>query len=211
MNPAFVFDLDNTLFETRSIPASITSRLFDSMRAANIGDDAVDAGILERAFHDSWSIPFPVVAVHHQLPKRLLSVWTEFHQSLTFPEPLNPFPDVVETLQLLRSRGHFLCLLTSGYRRVQLAKVDALGLGTLFDLILVDAMDENHPGKEKILADLLESHSWQPANIIIIGDSPTSEIAAGVRLGIPTVQILRPGVERTEAAGRHIHSLTELL
>lgn len=207
----FIFDLDNTLFETRSIPQSLTAELFAAMRTANRGVDAVGEIVLERAFLDSWSIPFPVVAAKHELPNRLVHIWSQFHQTLTFSDPLIPFPDVIETLRQLRSQQHFLCLLTSGYRGVQLAKIDALKIEHLFDLIVIDAVDDVHIGKAKILVDLVKSRDWRTTDMLIVGDSATSEIAAGLQLGIPTVQILRPGVEKTESAGRHILSLKELL
>lgn len=211
MAKAIVLDLDNTLFDTRSIPESLTAGLFSAMRDANQGDDAINDAVLEMAFHDAWSIPFPVIADRYRLPERLLSVWSHFHDSLTFDEPLHPYPDVVEALQKLRDRNYFLCLLTSGYQHVQSSKIKALRLEPFFDLILIDAVDHVHVGKEAILRDLLQSRKWQPEDVVVVGDSATSEIAAGGRLGIPTVQILRPGVTKTAAAGRHIHSLAELL
>jgi len=44
----------------------------------------------------------------------------------------------------------------------------------------------------------------------VVGDDPDSEIAAGNRLGIPTVQIQRPAIPRAANALHHIRSLTEL-
>lgn len=209
MTKAIVFDLDNTLFDTRSIPSTLTDELFGAMRAANSGVDAIPETVLESALDDSWSMPFPVVAARYGLPSRLVDVWAEQHRTLTFVEPLHPYSDVVDTLQSIRI---FKCLLTSGYRHVQLKKIAALGIGSLFDLILIDAVDDQvHRGKAKFLAELLAAHDWKPADVLIVGDSAASEIAAGVQLGIPTVQILRPGVIRTTTADRHISSLVELL
>jgi len=209
-NHVIVFDLDNTLFDTRSIPAALTADLFDSVRVANSGPDAVSEDTLAAAIHDSWSVPFTLIAKKYHLPQRISDVWSAFHNTLTFPEPLQPFDDVVETLQRLRNEEHFLLLLTSGYERVQLAKLDALGLTQFFDFIAVDAVDSEHRGKHDILAELMSLRHWLPKDLLIVGDSAISEIAAGNALGIPTIQILRPGVVLTETATRHIHSLREL-
>jgi FMN phosphatase YigB (HAD superfamily) len=46
--------------------------------------------------------------------------------------------------------------------------------------------------------------------VIVVGDNPDSEIEVGNRLGIRTVQILRPEVPRGENATHHIVTLTEL-
>lgn len=43
-----------------------------------------------------------------------------------------------------------------------------------------------------------------------MGDNADSEIEAGNRLGITTVQVLRPGVPRSSKAAHHIQGLVEL-
>lgn len=46
--------------------------------------------------------------------------------------------------------------------------------------------------------------------MLVVGDSPDSEIEAGNRLGLRTVQILRPGVPRGDNATHCIHGPAEL-
>ncbi|MFN9719135.1 MAG: hypothetical protein ACK58L_10600, partial [Planctomycetota bacterium] len=89
-NHVIVFDLDNTLFDTRSIPAALTADLFDSVRVANSGPDAVSEDTLAAAIHDSWSVPFTLIAKKYHLPQRISDVWSAFHNTLTVPEPLQP-------------------------------------------------------------------------------------------------------------------------
>ena len=72
------------------------------------------------------------------------------------------------------------------------------------------AVDESGPGKAAIISELLRARKWNREDVLIVGDSAANEIDAGVRLGISTVQILRPGVIATDLAERHIHSLLEL-
>lgn len=204
-----IFDLDNTLFETRSLPQSLTEPIYQAMRESNYGHDAVPPDVLEQAFEDSWSIAFPLVVEKHGLPHRMLQLWHDAHQLLEFREPLRPFPDVTEVIPRLSSLKY---LLTSGYRRVQNAKIDALGIRSLFDMIIIDAVDDDdiHRGKEAILRELLQTQDWSPGDLLIVGDSSVSELLAGRRMGISTVQILRPGVIPSNLADRHIHSLFEL-
>jgi FMN phosphatase YigB (HAD superfamily) len=209
MNPrVIVFDLDNTLFDTRSLPKSLTEPIYQALRESNCGEDAVPTDVLEQAFDESWSIAFPLVVEKHGLPQRMLQLWHDAHRLLQFPEPLQPFPDVIEAIPRLSGLKY---LLTSGYRRVQNAKIDALGIRSLFDMIIIDAVDDDiHRGKEAILRELLQIQSWCPGDLLIVGDSSVSELLAGRRLGIPTVQILRPGVIPSDLADRQIHSLFEL-
>jgi putative hydrolase of the HAD superfamily len=46
--------------------------------------------------------------------------------------------------------------------------------------------------------------------MLIVGDNPDSELAAGRKLSIRTVQTLRPGVPRYPDATHHISSFYEL-
>ncbi|MFQ3616473.1 MAG: HAD hydrolase-like protein [Cyanobacteriota bacterium] len=57
---------------------------------------------------------------------------------------------------------------------------------------------------------ILNAHCLSPAEVLVVGDNPDSELAAGNRLGICTVQTLRPGVEKSKLATHHIHTLGEL-
>ena len=205
----YVFDLDNTLFNTRTIPRFITDPLFDALRAENCGEDAVARDVLERALEESWSIPFPQVAAKHGLPDRLLNRWSDLHQDLQFTVRLQPFDDVPEVFRRLTG---YRILLTSGYPKVQHGKIDALGIRPLFHEILIDAADDPlRKGKQAILQELLMERMWNVSDLLIVGDSATSEIAAGRNLGMTTVQILRPGVVPTELADYQIQSLHELI
>jgi putative hydrolase of the HAD superfamily len=65
-------------------------------------------------------------------------------------------------------------------------------------------------GKEGIFRKILEQNQLSPEEALVVGDNPDSEIAAGNRVGIPTVQILRPGVPRGENATHYISGLEEL-
>ena len=206
----FILDLDNTLFDTRSIPAELTGRLHSRLRQANAECRSVSSEVLEQAIRDTWYAPFSVVCERYSLHDTFVSIWHEWQESVSFDQPLTPYSDVISSLRLLRDQGHYLCLLTSGYRRFQQAKIEALGIAPLFDEIHIDAVDESCLGKAAIISDLLLSRNWNRKDLLIVGDSATNEIDAGLRLGVSTIQILRPGVIATNLADRHIHSLVEL-
>jgi FMN phosphatase YigB (HAD superfamily) len=104
-----------------------------------------------------------------------------------------------------------LFLVTSGFRRLQTSKIKALGFEALFRAIYVDAIDEpDRQGKQRLFELISSTYRFDPADVLVVGDSLESEIEAGNRLGIRTVQILRAGVQRTGHATAHITSLAEL-
>ena len=103
------------------------------------------------------------------------------------------YPD----LSVLRELTSDLYLVTSGFRRLQQSKIKALGFEQLFKGIFIDAVDEpERKGKEGIFRSIMDAAGLSPEEVIVVGDNPDSEIEVGNRLGIRTVQILRPGVPR---------------
>src|SRR4051812_36804536 len=106
---------------------------------------------------------------------------------------MHGYPD----LHTLAELGAQLFLVTSGFRRLQDSKIRALGFERLFEAIYVDAIDESdRKGKAGIFKEILKTYHLSPEEVLIVGDNPDSEIEAGNRLGMRTVQILRAGVPR---------------
>jgi putative hydrolase of the HAD superfamily len=102
-------------------------------------------------------------------------------------------------------------LVTSGFRGLQESKVKALQVADLFRGIEIDAIDEDdRKGKQGIFASILERNKLRPEEVIVVGDNPDSEIEAGNRLGLRTVQILRPGVPRADNATYYVETFEEL-
>lgn len=101
--------------------------------------------------------------------------------------------------------------MTTGFRRLQESKIRALNLKSFFDAVYVDAIGEpDRKGKQGIFEDILNEQQLSADEGLIVGDDEASESAAGARMGIKTVQTLRPGVLRTETATFHVRSLEEL-
>ena len=102
-------------------------------------------------------------------------------------------------------------LVTSGFRRLQESKVRALDFADWFAAIHIDAIDEvERKGKYGIFEELLTRHGLPPEAVLVVGDNPDSEIEAGNHLRMRTIQILRPGVPRSDKAKAHINGLAEL-
>lgn len=202
---ALIFDLDNSLAPSRSVGESRYEPAFEAIRKVNAG--ALSEDQLEAAFADLWESPLDWVAEEYGFtPMMLDAAWDHFSElqadgGFTSYEDLH----VLDELSVLKF------LVTSGFRKLQQSKIDALGLSEKFDGIVIDAIDEeDHEGKEKIFRKLMEEHQLNPTEVVVVGDSPTSELAAGNRLGMITLQILRPGVKPSDMASHHISSLEEI-
>ncbi len=187
---AAVFDLDDTLFDPRTVPRAIFDGLETRVRKLAAG--LLPETVLDAALADAYRLPFDRVVALHELPERVSTAWLDAACALEVTAPLTPFPDVVAGLQQLSLRRF---LLTKGFRRFQESKVRQLGLAQLFEAIYVDALDPPGPrSKLVLLKQLLLEHSLAATEVIVVGDRAEDELAAARDLGLTAVQILRPGV-----------------
>ncbi len=202
---ACIFDLDNCLSAADAPGPDFLRPLFEAIGAANRG--TLSAEVLQQAQAECWSQPLDIVARKFSFTPAMRSAAWRVGAALEVTAPMRGYAD----LGLLATIDVARFLVTSGFRRLQGSKIDALGIRKWFTAVHVDAIDTPKPlGKEAIFRRILREHALQPGEVLVIGDNPDSELAAGARIGISTVQILRPGVVRSAAADHHINQLAEL-
>jgi len=204
---ALICDLDNTLYSARSVPRPIVQPALDAVRAANRAGSIIPEGRLEEMLEACWERSFDEVARAYALPEPLCRAWSEAAGQLQITEPLQAYPDL-SALWALPLR---LFLVTTGYRRFQESKIAALDLLGRFEAIYIDPLGEpTRTGKEKVFWQLLREHQLGPAEVVVLGDSAESEIAAGRQLGLWTIQIIRDRTLPASSAHWRIQSLLEL-
>ncbi len=205
MTKALIFDLDNCLAAASEVGDQLFEPAFDAMRTANRG--TLSGGCLKEAFSDCWRHPLDWVAAKYGFSAEMLAAGWKVFVTTEVKEPMHGYGDLAVLSELPVHRF----LVTSGFRRLQESKIRALGLKGLFTAIHIDAIDEpDREGKQGLFEAILKTHQLKPEEVLVVGDNPDSEIEAGNRLGIKTVQILRPGVPRCDNATFYIRSLAEL-
>ena len=205
MIQAIIFDLDSCLAAADEVGQHLFAPAFAAIRAANNGGVAEEK--LEEAFRECWRVAFDAVAEKYGFKEAMRSAgWREFRR-IEVTTPMRGYGDLAVVKELPPQKF----LVTSGFRRLQESKVRALGCAGWFAAIHIDAIDEpDRRGKKVIFLEIISKHQLRPDDVLVVGDNPDSEIAAGNELGMRTIQILRPGVPRSECAGHHICGLTEL-
>jgi FMN phosphatase YigB (HAD superfamily) len=205
MIKALILDLDNCLAAANEVGEDVFKPAFEAMRNANHGT-LTDEQLAE-AFEEIWRRPLDFVALKFGFSQEMLAAgWNAFSQTV-IETPMKGYGD----LAVLRELPFELYLVTSGFRGLQESKVKALQIADLFREIEIDAIDEDdRKGKQGVFASILERKELKPEEVIVVGDNPDSEIEAGNRLGIRTVQILRPGVLRANNATFYIETFHEL-
>lgn len=205
MIKALILDLDNCLAAANEVGEDVFKPAFEAMRNANHGT-LTDEHLAE-AFEEIWRRPLDFVALKFGFSQEMLAAgWNAFSQTV-IETPMKGYGD----LAVLRELPFELYLVTSGFRGLQESKVKALQIADLFREIEIDAIDEDdRKGKQGVFASILERKELKPEEVIVVGDNPDSEIEAGNRLGIRTVQILRPGIPRANNATFYIETFHEL-
>lgn len=202
---AIFFDLDNTLSAAEEVGNRFFDPVFSAMKAAN--DGSVPENLLDQVFTDIWQTAFDAVAAKYCLPKVMVEAGWKEYAELEMKKPMRGYPD----LHMLKDLPVKRFLVTSGFRKLQQSKLDALGIAGWFDGVYIDATDEpGHKGKRAIFEEIMAENGFNKADVIVVGDNPESEIEAGNSLGLQTVQILRPGIKQGTTVGRYIHDLSDL-
>lgn len=205
MIKAVIFDLDNCLAAADEPGEQLLAPAFAAMRKANCGTLAEDA--LGRAFADCWRCPLDRVATDHGFSPEMLDAGWRALAAAEVTRPMRGYGD----LEMLAALSARLFLVTSGFRRLQRSKIRALRAEALFAAIFIDAIDEpERLGKQGIFKRIMDTHRFAPQEVLVVGDNPDAEIAAGKRLGMITVQMLRPGVLRGQNADFYVGDLREL-
>lgn len=201
---AVIFDLDKCLAPPEEIGRAFFEPPIDAIRRANNGTLSDEA--LESAIRDFWHLAYDDIAARHGFSPAMFEAGWHAYRSLRTPGPLRGYGD----LDVLTEFRVPLFLVTTGFRDLQESKVDALGVRDRFAEVIVDDIDGHvRLGKYRIFGELVGRNGWPPDRVLVVGDNPESEIAAGNRLGMPTVQILRPGVVRDTSARWHVRDLAE--
>lgn len=201
---AVIFDLDNCLAPSDESGRDLLDPVFASVRAANHGHLTEEE--LESAFDDCWVHGFDKVAKEHGFSEGMRDAGWRAFAVIEVRVPMQGYGD----LGVLPHLGERRFLVTSGFRRLQESKVRALAIAEMFDEIVIDALDEpGRRGKEGVFSDLLARHQLAPAEVVVVGDDPESELTAARHLGLRPVQILRPGVPPADGVP-HVADLAEL-
>jgi HAD superfamily hydrolase (TIGR01509 family) len=202
---ALIFDLDSCLCAANEVGDQLFQPAFDAIGRANHG--TVSEDLLKQAFSDCWRFPFNDVADKYGFTDEMTKAGFADFAKIEVTKPMYGYGD----LEILRELREKLFLVTSGFRRLQESKINALGIRPLFTEIIIDAIDEPGPkGKLRIFEEILKKHSLKAEEVMVIGDNPDSEIAAGNQLGMKTVQVLRAGVSFRDNASYYTNSLNTL-
>jgi putative hydrolase of the HAD superfamily len=94
------------------------------------------------------------------------------------------FPDTLPTLDELRARGKKIGVITNGPTHWQQGKLDALGIASVFDTILISEVEGVQKPDPRIFARALERCGLRASESIFVGDHPDADIAGAKAAGL---------------------------
>jgi len=175
---AIIYDLDNTLYTVASIGDKLFASLFELIEKEGIPGER-----MPRIKDDIMRKPFQVVARQHHFSNELTQKGVEHLQNLSFSEKIELHADYPEIKKLPQVRF----LVTTGFTKLQHCKIRNMGIEHDFkEVHVVDPMSSNQT-KRTVFTDIMQRHRYSPAEVLVVGDDPESEIQAATDLGIETV------------------------
>ncbi|SDD42816.1 putative hydrolase of the HAD superfamily [Mucilaginibacter pineti] len=179
MKKAIILDLDNTIYPVSSISSDLFAKVFefiDSL-ADELGFDTV-ASVKD----EMTRRPYQHVADQYNFSEAAKNKGADILKNLEYDKPMQPFGDYkhISDTQIEKY------LVTTGFTKLQWSKVRLLGIEADFKAIYIVDPEKSKATKKDIFAHIMNENAYTPADLLIIGDDPESEIKAATALGIDT-------------------------
>jgi putative hydrolase of the HAD superfamily len=203
-NKAIILDLDDTIFKTRSMDSRVFEPFFADLRQRLKTHYTPQE--VELIINDLWYHTWNIVMDHYHIPFEILCSSFEVLESLDPILDIAPYPDY----EFIKRLPYPKFLVTTSLTSLQTTKIKALNIQDDFTKIVINDPFRHRKTKQDIFAELASEFALVPGRTFVVGDNNESEIKAGNLLNMVTVQILREGVVKGNAARYHIHSFYEL-
>lgn len=206
MNQLLIFDLDDTLFETKSISKKSVKPIFDKFE--NLLIKRFGEVMTEKIVPELWKYPFDFVAQKYNFDNNLNSEFASLVNEYEYQLNIKTFEDfgIIQNLQQEK------ILVTTGFLKLQNAKIRDLGIEKEFGQIYIDnILDPKRIHKKGIFKNIILEKNINPNLIYVIGDNPNSELKAGFELNLNTIQVAKLGQEKSKYAKHCITDFNELI
>jgi putative hydrolase of the HAD superfamily len=224
------FDAAQTLFHVNGSVADIYLRHAVAFGYQSRPDSIqLIADAFRRAFHDA---PPPVFAatesaqikqserlwwfdvVHNVFYRvgmfeRFDEFFEHVYQVFADPASWKLYPEVVPTLNTLRSRGLELGIVSNFDSRL-FDILRGLRIAELFDTVTISSLAHAAKPSSKIFELALEQHAVEPVEALHVGDSVRDDVEGATKAGLRTVLVARDG-KQTPSGVVTIRALDELL
>ncbi|HEV2478794.1 MAG TPA: YjjG family noncanonical pyrimidine nucleotidase [Puia sp.] len=120
------------------------------------------------------------------------------------------FPHTVEILNYLTGKGYQLHLITNGFLKTQLSKLENSGIDGFFKTVITSEVSNSLKPHKEIFDYAFTRTGALPAESIMIGDSIEADIQGGINAGIDQVYVNHLRREPAIRPTYTVYSLKEL-
>ena len=199
---ALILDLDNTIYPVSSIGDKLFAPLFDLIKSDEHVSDQ-----FEQIRKEVMRRPFQLVANEFNFSKELTDKGTELLKNITYNGTIEPFDDY----KLIRGLKIDKYLVTTGFKKMQQSKVEAMQLQTDFREIHIIDPSTSDKVKKDLFTDIISRHHYNKADVLIVGDDLNSEIKAAKELGVDAVLYDKLNMYKEEKSVTRITDFAELI
>ncbi len=204
MKKAIILDLDDTILHTRSMDHKVFEPFFDHLAAGL--EPYFTTPVIHCILNDLWQHTWDAVIKKYGIPMPVMRASVQFLDGLELKLNILPYPDY----HFIKALHYPKFLVTTSVTSLQQAKIRALGIEGDFKKIVINDTFKQEKTKLDIFKELVAEFDLVPEQTFVIGDNAASEIEAGNRLHMVTIQVLREGVIKGDNARHYISSFAEL-
>jgi putative hydrolase of the HAD superfamily len=210
MYEAVLFDLDNTLFNVEQYMTGAFADVATHLATTHgLDREQVHADLLAlwRAETSMYPHLFDDIVADYDIDADIEHIVAVFNDH----EPtLEPYEGVPELLDRLREAGYVLGIVTDGTARRQRRKLDALGLRSAFEtVVLTSEVGEAKPSPRPF-EEAARRLEQRPDRCLYIGDNPHVDFIGAKATGMATVR-LRRGEFRSLSTGPEVDATAETI
>jgi putative hydrolase of the HAD superfamily len=210
---AVLFDLDGTLYDRDAAMLAIAREQYEVFKdRLRGGEDAFVARLLE--LDDHGYAPRPGLYLRLALEYGEddgLAAELERHFRARYGRRLDVADDTWRTLRALRSAGKALGVITNGPTIWQQGKLDTLGMGAFFDVVLISESEGVAKPDRRIFHRAVERLGVAPGEAMYVGDHPQIDVAGARAAGLAAVWKRVPYWELTVADALVVDALSEIV
>ena len=200
-----ILDLDNTIFQTNSINPAHFQPAIKIIEQYFVTEYGAEKSALIK--NDLWHLSFDVIVQKYKIPEEVQAEFYCVFDSLEYDMNIQPYADY-PALQAIDKKK---ILVTTGFQKLQKAKITALDIRKDFEQIYIDdPRDLNRIYKQGIFEQILQQEKISPNEVWVIGDNPESELIAGKALGMRTIHRVKSENIKSDYADYSITSFQEL-
>ena len=199
MKKAYFIDLDNTVYFTKPYARQLMGSLYKLLAKQDLGVSEAD---FVQAKADMLHTPFQKVAAKYKFKQAAVDQAVAYLKESIVEGGIA----VHNEYRYLKNLPGLKFIVTAGFTKVQLSKVEVLGIIDDFEAIYVVDISLKKQTKKDVFKEIMQIYNFKPEDILIIGDDPYAEILFGRELGIDT--FLFDPEEKYDATNSVYHSKT---